>query len=211
MDDVDVPTFELFFEWSLMPQPALRDFWTVDQVLQLAQLGETYKVYALKNQVASRLRDCLVSKWWKVTPQLIRHLWQMSSGNCGSGLYLILSVGLGIIPDYTDIAGWKAVMNDHPSLYRLHSDACLHKFTLQSLQDLDICDLHDHSWHTKPRMTSPDKCHLERDECYPEGWIEANEEDMADWGGRALCDHCRNGARSPTPARRQSPAITEKD
>ncbi len=62
MDHVDMATFEIFFEWSLMLRPELKEYWTLEQILPLAQLGQTYQVFALKDQVASRFRECLVSK-----------------------------------------------------------------------------------------------------------------------------------------------------
>jgi hypothetical protein len=195
MEDVDVPTFELFFEWSLMLQPALRDHWTMEQILKLAQLGERYQMFALKNQVVSRIRDCLVSKRWKVTPQLARSLWQISGGNGDHGLYLILNISLGAIPHDADTSQWSAVMKEHPGLYQVHSDACLHKLTLQNLKNIDICVLHDHSWQMAPagnesRVYSA-RCPLDEAECYPEGWIERNEEE-----GRALC--CRHDGNEST-------------
>lgn len=192
-----MPTFELFFEWSMMLHPALRDFWTVEQVLQLAQLGKSYQVFALSNQAATRIRDCLVSKRWEVTPQSVLGLWQISGGNGGNGLYSILCASLGAIPHNADITAWEAVMKDHPGLYQVHSEACLHKFTLQNLKNLTVCDVHDHSWHAGPvgDESKPHHwatCPLDEYECSLEGWIEGEEDE-----GRALCHHHEGGDSTP--------------
>ena len=193
MDDVDVATFEHFFEWSLMLQPVLKESWTLEQILSLAQLSQTYEVFALKNQVASRLRECLMNKRWEVTPDLARELWCISRGQCDRWLGSLLRLSLGAIPKDADRSAWSTLMKDHVGLYAVHSEACLYGYSLGSMKRMDVCEFHDHTWHEREARSGLEihegECAaLTAQECYPGHWAWVGDE-----GVRVLCRYHEGG------------------
>lgn len=105
-------------------------------------------------------------------------MWVNAGEDGSSPLGLLISFVVGTIGGDGQEKAWIQVMEAHPGLYKLHSEACLHRWGKFAIQQMGPCDFHDHEDRpTKEKAaesrTFQEGCpFLEQDCCWPQDMVD---------------------------------------
>lgn len=155
MEDVDEETFGAFYIWSFQELPSLGDTLgyglEINFMIKIARFATTYKVFALKKQVADVFRQKLVEKTWRLEPDWVLNVYLIEDqAPDRAWIYRLIEDATGTLgsrfQSRTDeeMKQWCAIGQRFPSFWQAFIVANGTGRDLSHIKFAEQCRYHDH-------------------------------------------------------------------